>query len=73
MILKQCDRIVLAPERRYMTGYSDMHVWRLEKVGKFPRRIQLGPNRVGWSFHELQQGLDDKKANRRTAHEEETS
>ena len=67
MEIPQCDQIVLAPERRQMTGYSDMHVWRLEKAGKFPRRIRLGPNRVGWSLHELQQWLDEKKAERGAA------
>jgi prophage regulatory protein len=28
--------------------YSPQHVARLEKAGLFPKRVQLGPNRVGW-------------------------
>ena len=41
------DRIILAPERRVLVPYSDMQIWRMENEGKFPRRIRLGPNRVG--------------------------
>ena len=32
----------------YGIPYSHQHIARLEKVGKFPRRIQLGPCRVAW-------------------------
>ena len=28
--------------------YSEAHIWRLEKAGKFPRRVRLGANRVAW-------------------------
>jgi prophage regulatory protein len=28
--------------------YSEAHIWRLEKAGKFPRRVHLGANRVAW-------------------------
>ena len=58
------DRIVSAKERRSLIPYSDMHVWRLEQAGEFPRRIRLGPNRfgrVGWSLQELQDWIAAKK------------
>lgn len=29
--------------------YSPQHVARLEAAGKFPKRVQLGQCRVGWS------------------------
>lgn len=29
-------------------GLSRVQIWRLEKAGKFPRRVQLSPNRVAW-------------------------
>ena len=28
--------------------YSPQHIDRLEQEGKFPRRVRLGQNRVGW-------------------------
>jgi len=44
--------------------YSPQHVARLEKAGKFPMRVQLGPNRVGWVEGEildwLQKRLDER-------------
>ena len=33
--------------------YSPQHIARLEKAEKFPKRIQLGPNRVGWLESEV--------------------
>ena len=44
--------------------YSPQHIARLEKAGKFPKRVSLGPNRVGWVLDEvlewLQQRLDER-------------
>ncbi len=34
-------------------GYSPMHLWRLEKADRFPRRVKLGPNSVGWVSTEI--------------------
>lgn len=58
------DRIVSATERRTLIPYSDMHIWRLEHAGQFPKRIRLGANRVGWSLRELQEWIAAKKAER---------
>ena len=44
------DRIILAPERRQLVPYCDQQIWRKEKDGTFPKRIKLGPHRVGWSL-----------------------
>ena len=41
-LIEDGDRLISAPERRELVPYSDMHVWRLERDGKFPRRIPLG-------------------------------
>jgi prophage regulatory protein len=35
------------------TGLSYPTVWRLERVGKFPARRELGPNSVGWLEDEI--------------------
>ena len=31
-----------------MTGLSKVTIWRKEKSGAFPKRINLTPRRVGW-------------------------
>ena len=61
------DRIVSAKERRQMIPYSDMHIWRMERKGIFPKRIKLGPHRVGWSLHELLEWIEARKAERNAA------
>lgn len=58
------DRIIRAPERRQLVPYSDMHIWRMEKAGQFPLRIKLGPNSVGWSFREILEWIEERKAAR---------
>ena len=46
--------------------YSPQHIARLEKAGKFPKRIQLGSNRVGWLESEVLEWLQEKLAARLT-------
>lgn len=47
-------------------GYSRMHVDRLEKAGRFPKRVQLGPNSVGWLEDEIQAWIEARAAARET-------
>ena len=44
--------------------YSPQHIARLEKAGKFPKRVQLGPNRVGWVESEVLDWLEQRLSNR---------
>jgi predicted DNA-binding transcriptional regulator AlpA len=46
-------KIIRRPKVRELTGYSDGHIWRLEKQGLFPSRIQLGPMAIGWYEDEV--------------------
>ena len=61
---RDVDRIIRDKELRTMVPYSSMHIWRLERAGRFPSRIRLGPNRVGWSLREVSDWLDERKAER---------
>ena len=54
------DRLIDAKERRLLVPYSDMHVWRLEREGKFPKRIKIGANRVAWRLSEILAWIDEK-------------
>ena len=40
--------------------YSSTHIWRMEKVGDFPVRVKLGPNRVGWLASEIDDWIEAK-------------
>ncbi|MBS9715329.1 helix-turn-helix transcriptional regulator [Pseudohalocynthiibacter aestuariivivens] len=46
-------RILSKPQLKELVLYSPQHVARLEKAGQFPKRVQLGPNRVGWVEDEV--------------------
>lgn len=58
-------RIIGSAERRKLVPYSDMHIWRLEKAGLFPKRIKLGAARVGWFLHEVELWIEGKKRERK--------
>jgi len=43
-------------------GYCDQHLLRLEKAGQFPRRVQIGPGRVGWLESEIDEFITGRAA-----------
>lgn len=53
-------RIVSKRQLKEMVLYSPQHIARLEKAGKFPKRVQLGSNRVGWVEDEVLDWLQSK-------------
>ncbi|MEQ1718298.1 MAG: AlpA family phage regulatory protein [Hyphomicrobium sp.] len=57
-------RILTRRHLRELIPYTPQHIQRLEKAGKFPRRIQLGPNRVGWVATEVDAWLAERIAQR---------
>lgn len=63
------DRFLRKPEMIKRTGVSDTTLWRWEKAGLFPKRIQLGPNVSGW----LESEFDAWKAARVQARDEATA
>jgi len=46
--------LIRRAELRRRVPYSDVHIWRLERAGEFPHRVQLGPNRVAWYEDEIE-------------------
>lgn len=53
-------RILSKKELRALVLYSPAHIDRLEKAGRFPRRVQLGPGRVGWLESEVLAWLEER-------------
>ncbi|MGB8998371.1 MAG: AlpA family phage regulatory protein [Pseudolabrys sp.] len=47
--------------------YSKVQIWRLEKQGKFPKRIEIGPGRRAWAEHELDAWITSRIADRDSA------
>lgn len=50
-------KIIGWKQLKEMQPYSRQHIARLEKEGKFPKRVQLGQNRIGWVLEEIEDHL----------------
>lgn len=59
-------RILSKRQLKELVLYSPQHVARLEKAGEFPKRVNLGPNRVGWVESEVLDWLQDRLKRRET-------
>ena len=53
-------RVITRRELRRLVPYTPQHILRLEKKGKFPKRIKVGERRVGWWLHEVMAWLEQK-------------
>lgn len=58
------ERVIRKPELQQIVGLSDVTIYRMEKAGRFPRRIQLGGNSVGWLASEIKGWLGERAAER---------
>jgi prophage regulatory protein len=47
------ERLIGEPECRDITDLSRAQRCRLERDGRFPRRLRLGPNSVRWRLSEI--------------------
>jgi prophage regulatory protein len=56
--------LLLQREVKEITRLSATTLWRLERRGQFPRRIQLSPKRVAWSRAEVDDWLATRKRDR---------
>jgi prophage regulatory protein len=53
-------RIITKRELRLIVPYTPQHILRLEKRGKFPKRVQIGSRRVGWYLSEIELWLQQR-------------
>ena len=59
--LPPLPRIISKKELLRIVPYCDQHILRLEKKGKFPRRLQVGENRVGWDYDQIVAWIKSRK------------
>lgn len=57
----EVDKLIDRHELARRVPYSQSHIYRLERAGEFPRRIQIGANRVAWSEAEINAWIANKK------------
>jgi prophage regulatory protein len=53
--------ILRRPEVMARTGLSSPTIWRLERAGHFPARVQLAPNSVGWFESDIDAWLTSRQ------------
>ena len=53
-------RILNSNEVVKKIGWSEVTVWRMERAGLFPKRINLSDRRVGWKESEIEDWLDSR-------------
>ncbi len=47
-------RLLTIKEVCALTRYTPQHIYRLMRQAKFPQRIRIGENRVGWRLTEIE-------------------
>jgi prophage regulatory protein len=58
--MSQTERLVSMKVVQELTSYSRTHIARLEKAGKFPRRVRLSPHprgRMAWLESEVNEWI----------------
>jgi len=62
------NQLVSKKELKTVCGipYAPQHIARLEKAGRFPKRIPLGQNRVAWLLSEVDEWISARIAKRET-------
>ncbi len=54
------DRLIRLKEVMDLTGLSRTTIWRLEKDGRFPARVQISPNCIGWKSSSIQGFIESR-------------
>jgi len=65
------NRLLVSKKELKLLGvpYSFQHIARLEKAGKFPKRVQLGACRVAWCYDEVCEWINERIAQRDLAND----
>ena len=43
-----------------LVPYSETHIYRLERTGKFPKRVKVGARRVAWLYQEIMDWIAER-------------
>ncbi len=53
-------KVLSQQEVTKQTGLSRVTIWRYERAGHFPKRLKLGPNRVGYRSDEVDAWIESR-------------
>ena len=48
------ERLVSQAQLKEIIPFSRSTIWRLEKIGRFPKRRQISKGRIGWLLTEIE-------------------
>lgn len=54
------DGLMRAADVQVVVGLSRVSIWRMERLGQFPARVQVSPSRVGWHGNEVKRWITDR-------------
>ena len=57
----ETNQIIRAPEVIAMVGMSRTTLWRMERDGTFPKRLQLSTRNVGWNRSSVVRWIQERK------------
>jgi prophage regulatory protein len=57
---KMIDKLLSSPTVGEISNLSNVTRWRMEKIGKFPKRRQISPNRVAYLESEILEWLKSR-------------
>ena len=60
----EMTRILRERDVKHLTGLSRVTRWRMEKVDRFPHRVQLTERCVGWPESEVLEWLNERVESR---------
>ena len=66
-VSRNSKRLLPWPELAQRVPYTRQHLSRMEKEDRFPRRVQLGGNRVAWLESEVDAWIEARAAERQAA------
>jgi prophage regulatory protein len=58
--MSSAEKIIRRPEVEELTGLSYSSIYRKERAGKFPPRLILGANSVGWRKSEILEWVNSR-------------
>ncbi len=56
-------RLISKREVQEKTTFSSVTLWRMEKAGTFPKRVQISPGRVAWLESDVDEWIQQKLSN----------
>lgn len=59
--MESSTQIIRRKELSNQLGISEVSLWRMEKRGELPKRVQISERAVGWLKSDIEAWLESKK------------